>query len=83
MGLRHNNFAAVQGFAPTEIKTATAGTPLDTSNTLAIRIASDSEYYIGAASGNTAIMPAGVTIIDKSVNSITFTSNTVVEAMYE
>lgn len=71
----------IQGFTPTRIATASAATPFDTTGIIAIRVDVPSEYYINADSANKAMMPAGVTVIDRSVYEITFTSATVVEVM--
>jgi hypothetical protein len=70
---------AVQGFAPSEIASLSAGGELDVTDVIAVRVSSPSEYKINGA-GVEGTM-SGTTVISGGVTSLVFTYATVVEVM--
>ena len=67
----------LQGFVPNRIISVTS---LSTTDIIAIRISTATSYQINAT-GVSAIMPVGVTLINPSLVSIDFAGATVVEVM--
>jgi len=73
-------YTPVQVFAPDTISASL--TDHDVSNVLAVRTTADGTYYINAASGATAFVPAGTIIgIAASVTDLVFASAQVLEIM--